>query len=84
MSLRFQTNKDYRNYAKEFAENLLFAESLMASNVANLSETMMDGRGLQAVFVEMDREEANTCPQDERCRPVCPVILKILDILIEQ
>ena len=82
MSLRFQTNKVYRNYAKEFAENLLFAESLMASNVANLSETMMDGRGLQAV--EMDREEANTCPEDERCLPVCPVILKILDILIEQ
>ena len=55
----------------------------MASNVANLSETMMGGRGLQAVFGEMDREEANTCPEDERCLPVCPVILKILDILIE-
>ena len=55
----------------------------MASNVANLSETV-DGLGLQSVSGGGDREDEDTCPEDRRCQPVCPVILKMLDMILRE
>ena len=55
----------------------------MASNVANLSETV-DGLGLLSVFGGGDREDKDTCLEDKRCRPVCPVILKMLDMILTE
>ena len=61
-----------------------FPESLMASNVANLSERV-DGLGLlQSVFGGGDREDEDTCPEDRRCGPVCPAILKMLDMILTE
>ena len=55
----------------------------MASNVANLSETM-NGFGLLSVSGGGEREDEDTCLEDKRCRPVCPVILRMLDMILTE